>query len=125
MRPERWGQLALILAAFSLFVGVGLYALFVHNRNLARDEACRASEGQHLEEIKDLTERYSFYVDPPRRFADVLKDPRAIQQLHDLERDARRDNDEYGVFVASVCDKPGFGRPEPDPKLPEKPAGVP
>lgn len=124
--PARWGQAALILAAFSLFVGVGLYAVFVHSRNEARDELCQNAETKHLEEIQNLKQSYDYFLHPPRGLKYYIKnDPRALVQLRQLERDARNDEDSYGEFVPSYCDRDGFGRPEPDPKMLHKPAGVP
>lgn len=123
--PERWGQAAMVLAAFSLFAGVGLYALFVGQRNDQRNVSCKASEGAHLEEVARLRRTYDFYVDPPKHFKALLKDPRTVAQVHSQERDARRDDDQYGVFVAPYCDEEGYGRAEPDPKLPDKPAAAP
>ena len=122
---RRLAQAAMMLAAFSLFVGVGLYAWFVGQRNDQRDIACRASEGAHLDEVQQLTRSYDLFADPPKGYEQLLKDPRVVQQLHMQERDARSDSDQFGVFVAPFCDQEGLGRAEPDPKLPDKPVGVP
>lgn len=123
--PQRWGQVALMLAAFALFFAVLLFYKIDSEGKERRDQACQGAEGKHLEEVKQLRRTYDYFVHPPPGFEKLLKDPRTIQQLHEAEKAAKNDGDQFGEFVPAYCDEPGIGRPEPDPTLPHKPAGVP
>lgn len=89
-----------------------------------RDQTCRGTEGQHRQEIIDLRRAYKFYRTPPPEFASLLQNPLVIQNLREDVRNARHDNDRFGVFVPRYCDEPGVGREEPDPKLPKPPASI-
>lgn len=89
-----------------------------------RDNTCQGSEGQHLQEIIDLRRTYKFYSDPPPEFAGLLQNPLVIQNLREDLRNAKQDDDRFGVFVPAYCDEPGIGRKEPDPIIPKPPASV-
>ncbi len=89
-----------------------------------RDQSCRGYELQHRQEVIELRRTFRFYENPPPSFAELLKEPLVIQQLKERVRDAAKDQDQFGVFVPPVCDLPGYGRPEPDPKVPKTPPMV-
>lgn len=117
-------DIALVLAALSCLLSVVLYKQIVDEAAQRRDQSCRGLELGHLREIRDLRQSYSFYADPPPGLKDLLKDPRALRQLGEQAKDAMDDQDAFGVYVPPYCDKPGFGLPEPDPKVPLPPKGL-
>lgn len=123
---------ALILAAVTLLISAGLYARSVDATNdinregaARRDQACRGAEGAYKTEIEQLRQTYDYFAHPPKGLEQTIKDPRVVQTLHDQERDAAKDTDRFGQFVAPYCDESGVGLKEPDPTLPKRPKGLP
>lgn len=109
-----------------------------------RDQTCRLFEGDHLKDVQDLTRTYErlpkaldFYLRvSPKAFRPFLQ--------ASIMADLKRLEDEASVDSApDFCDLPGeraeklwlrshgkqgappVGLPEPDPKIPQRPAGIP
>jgi hypothetical protein len=88
------------------------------------DQACLGAETLHQTEIKDLRRTYAIMENPPPVLETLLKNPLLLEQTKEEIKAALNDEDEFGVFVAPYCDEKGFGRPEPDPKVPKQPQVV-
>jgi len=119
---------ALVYACCFLAIGVSTAGWLQLGSNIKREgrerrsETCRTFEGQHLQEVQQLSKTYDYLAGLTRR---QLRDPinRAVlKNLPELEQNARSDQDQHGVFVPLYCDAPGVGLPEPDPKVPDRPA---
>lgn len=128
----RLALVALLLASITLLVSVVLYVRSVDatdkitaETNERRDQACRGAEGLYKTELESLRQTYDLFANPPKGLEELVRDPRLVQQLHEQERDARKDNDRFGQFVTPSCDDPGIGLPEPDPEVPKRPKGLP
>lgn len=87
-----------------------------------RSQTCTTFETAHLEEVRKLESTYKFLlqVKPAEKRTTLYRF--VVASLPELERNAQKDYDQYGVVVPAYCDKPGIGLPEPDPKIPSRPA---
>lgn len=96
------------------------------DRLVARDQSCMLNERDHLQDVQELRRTYDrlpealeFYdqVAPTEGFRVFLR--QAVEaDVRRLEKEARVDR------APEVCDEPGFGLPEPDPVIPERPPGA-
>jgi hypothetical protein len=113
-----------IVVLFILNAGIGALTL---NNTAARvdgerteriDQTCMVFERQQLADVQKLRRTYEYLAAlPPADLAEPIN--RAIlAQLVDVEREARADD------APPYCDEQGFGLPEPDPEVPERPEGL-
>ncbi len=134
-----WGSIfkrpsLVIITGMCMLIGIVLIVFYaqldsaINDINSERaeraDQACRGLEAQHAEEVKDLTNTYAFYENPPAEFKNLLHNTIVITQLADQIKAAKTDTDVFGVFVPKYCDEKGVGLAEPDPVVPEVPSKV-
>lgn len=89
-----------------------------------RSDTCRTFEGAHLQEVRSLKSLYDYLA---LLTVAQRREPlnRTIAKgLPELELNARTDQDQNGEYVPEYCDAPGVGLPEPDPKVPRRPASL-
>lgn len=89
-----------------------------------RGQVCLSFEGAHLNEVKQLEKTYAYLVALPANERGTTLNQTVLAGVPDLEKDAKSDQDDNGVFVPDYCDEPNTGRPEPDPVVPKRPAVV-
>lgn len=82
-----------------------------------RDQSCKISEQKQRGDVDQLKQTYDFLTNPPPGLENLV--PIALTQLPQVEREAKADD------APAFCDEPGVGEPEPDPKLPKRPKGLP
>jgi type II secretory pathway pseudopilin PulG len=92
-----------------------------------RDQTCTLNERDHLQDVRALRRTYArlpealdFYeqIAPNEGFRQFLRSAVAADTQR-LEKEARVDR------APEFCDEPGYGLPEPDPVIPERPEGLP
>jgi outer membrane murein-binding lipoprotein Lpp len=96
-----------------------------------RDQQCELFERQHLDDVKQLRGTYKYLLRLPPSELRAPTNPlneAVILQLRETERAATRDS------APDFCDEPGadaerrgaepVGLPEPDPKVPRRPAAL-
>jgi hypothetical protein len=90
-----------------------------------RSATCQSFESSHLQEVRQLSNTYAYLesLTPAERKTSINKFVYRIS-LPQLEAEARSDQDNIGIFVPGYCDLPGYGLPEPDPKVPTRPKGL-
>lgn len=121
---QRWGMAGVLLAAITLFLSVWLIARTENEGNARRDQTCEVFEGAYAEEVRGLKDVYRFILrESPEERKSTLSQF-IIAQLPRSEAEAKSDSDTRGQQVPDYCDKPGIGRPEPDPKVPERPKAL-
>lgn len=98
---------------------------FINETAKRRDESCKGYELGHKQEVTELERSFDLLENPTpeiKPFIDAfIQDPRVLAQTAEEIRAATNDQDEYGVYVPSYCDEPGFGLEEPDPDMPKTP----
>lgn len=132
----KWTQ----LAAFLLVVGVSIFATHQAQnaandaqdtadavaREVAqrKDQPCTHFEGAYQEEIDFLKRDYKLLTTtgPNAPLPDLQKF--ILDRIVYEEKQVKSDSDNHGAYVPDYCDEPGAGNPEPDPKVPERPAKV-
>ena len=109
-------SLALVLAAFSLLASVWLYTKTQDESRARRGQTCTITEREQAAEVQQLRNTYEYLLELE---GVQLHDPlnRALlRQLPMVEARAEEDN------APKFCDEPGIGLPEPDEKVPDRPA---
>lgn len=110
--------IALVLAALSIFLSVVLFAKIQSEGRERRSQSCLSSEGKHLDEVNQLKRTYG-YLERNREHLNVGLAAEIMRVLPETERHAMHD------AAPAFCDEPGIGLPEPDPKIPKRPAFLP
>lgn len=106
-------------------------------RREARDQGCKIDERQHKEELRQLRETYKLLeAQGPEAIAADPVLSYVVANLDRQEREAKLDRapeycDEPGVKAERLFKRtngqqgaPPVGLPEPDPKIPERPAAL-
>lgn len=111
----RW--VALCLVALATAWGVWTYVTITNEGDERADQFCTQVERDHLATVKRLKQTYEFLdsVTPGKKINDPLARFVAQRSLPALEEEARTDP------APPVCDEKGFGLPEPDPVIPDRP----
>jgi hypothetical protein len=116
--------ICLIIATFS--VAIAAYAVWgIQNEaDVRRSQTCESFESAYAEQIRRLENTYVFLTLPgiKERSPDLYA--LALRELTALETAARKDSDPFGPRVPDYCDDEGVGLPEPDPKVPRRPADL-
>jgi hypothetical protein len=81
-----------------------------------RDQSCTLFERQHLAEVNQLRDTYTYLVNLPRNRWDDPLNKFILSALPEVEQTASIDS------APEYCDEPNVGLPEPDPKIPARPA---
>ena len=94
-----------------------------------RDQICLSAEREHLNAVTRLDRTYRYLVGLTPREARTRLNEAILRQLPEIESEARTD------VAPLFCDEPGeraekagappVGLPEPDPEVPQRPAGIP
>lgn len=130
-KPYRNGflrKLAMTAVIVSLLTAAGttyLWFNIVKESKERRNQTCRVFESAHKQEVDDLNGAYRYLAKapPPEQGTTLYK--LVLSNLKKLELQAKSDQDQEGWIVPAYCDEPGVGLPEPDPKVPQRPAGLP
>lgn len=84
-----------------------------------RDQACLVNEKKQREKVRQLSETYRFLLAQKAAGEDSSVLYRFIvAALPQQEKNALLDE------AAPFCDEPGIGLPEPDPRIPKRPAAL-
>lgn len=93
-------------------------ALFVAGFSVTTDANCELFEGSHKRDVDQLAQTYDYLARlAPSALGDDLN-AAVLRSLPRLERAARSDD------APDYCDSLWFGRPEPDPEIPERPSSL-
>jgi DNA-binding transcriptional MerR regulator len=83
-----------------------------------RSQNCSKFEEEHLQDVTQLRDTYDYLSQlTPAQKAESIN-AYVLSRLPETEARAKKDK------APKYCDEPGFGRPEPDPKIPERPEGL-
>lgn len=85
---------------------------------VVRSQNCFKFEEEHLQDVTQLRDTYDYLsqLTPGQKRESI--NAYVLSRLPETERKAKIDK------APAYCDKPGLGRPEPDPKIPERPEGL-
>lgn len=111
------GTVFLISTAVAVAVGYAL-GQWDRERRDRINEACTISERKQFTDVTTLRKTYEYVADLTAAQKREPLNRAIIAQLPSLEVDARTDD------APSYCDEPDVGLPEPDPQVPERPAGL-
>lgn len=102
-----------LVAVLLCFVALALVYNGLRNESNARfDQACTTWEQDNYDQVRRLSDTYKFLDQlRPHEYTSTLT-KFAITNLPRTVAEARADD------APPKCDEPGFGRPEPDPKVP-------
>lgn len=107
---------------FTSLVAVAVAAvsvwLLVAERNDRADQICDITEADQRAEVRALGRTYDFLLDPKSKREAPGLYKAILAGLKQQEADAKRDN------APLFCDEDGVGEPEPDPKVPRRPAAL-
>jgi hypothetical protein len=123
--------ICLVIATFSVVIAgyaVWTSSQTVHKLDqeaeIRRSQTCETFEGAYSEQIRRLENTYVFLLLPGIRQRSPDLFDFALRELPTLEQGAKSDDDPFGPRVPAYCDDPNVGLPEPDPKVPRRPAGL-
>lgn len=94
-----------------------LYAGGVEQRE-RRDQSCEIAERKQRVDVKRLRDTYAYAVRIPVEERGTQLNQAILEQIPQVEMDARLDD------APSFCDEEGIGLPEPDSRVPERPASL-
>lgn len=94
---------------------VSLYRLQVEAQQ-RRDQSCTIQEKKQLADVTQLKQTYKFLLDPASKKSGLYKV--VLISLPRAESEAREDD------APAFCDEPDVGLPEPDSKIPPRPASI-
>ena len=112
---QRLPYIAVLLAAFSMFLGAFLFYLVKKEGQERREQNCIWFETDHKDDVDQYrkTIEYLKGLNDQQRMESINR--AVLANLGELRQEARTDR------APQYCDKPNVGLPEPDPVLPLDP----
>lgn len=88
------------------------------DRRQGRDQICRSAEREHKRMVRGLRTTYGYLLSLNDQQLHEPLNQILLGQLRRTESVARHDP------APAFCDNPGLGLPEPDPRIPHRPARI-